>query len=345
VAAVEHLSQGLYRYGLEPPDSSTFVLRLPVPHNPSPEPVTYEGLRAVLATFVDDLGKADATLADLDAGEVRIPVDLARVRYDANGDGTAGDDELLIAILDRMVGGGLLPEAGTGAGDVSFVVGFDRADAYWLEGYAQAMMALTQFWLGYDFSQTFDLTFHRFFPASPFTFRDATATHDPDSYFDSYEIADAITLIHTINWPVADPERIRDSLAHLKRMIALSRLDWQAIEAETDSDREWIPGPHQIGVLPNMVVTEEQVAAWRAVLDETEAALDGKMLVGHWRMREGFNLRRVFEEPRPFDLVLWIAGPAALPYLEEGPVMQASDWTQTLRAFGGAFPLYLFWFN
>jgi len=34
----------------------------------------------------------------------------------------------------------------------------------------------------------------------------------------------------------------------------------------------------------------------------------------------GVNLRRVFTEPREFDLVLWVQGTAAVPYLEAGEV-------------------------
>ena len=43
VSAVEHLSQGLYRYGLRPPQSVMMpIVRLPVPENPNPEPIDYQ---------------------------------------------------------------------------------------------------------------------------------------------------------------------------------------------------------------------------------------------------------------------------------------------------------------
>jgi hypothetical protein len=40
------------------------ILRVPVPENPAPEPVTCEGLRAMLETFVAELAVAD----DAEAG-------------------------------------------------------------------------------------------------------------------------------------------------------------------------------------------------------------------------------------------------------------------------------------
>jgi hypothetical protein len=44
--AVEHLSQGLYRYGLQPPRSMLLpIVRMPVPENTSPEVIDYEKFR------------------------------------------------------------------------------------------------------------------------------------------------------------------------------------------------------------------------------------------------------------------------------------------------------------
>ena len=49
IQAIEHLSQGLYRYGLKSPESFMVpVLRLPVPENPNPQPITYEDFRRLL---------------------------------------------------------------------------------------------------------------------------------------------------------------------------------------------------------------------------------------------------------------------------------------------------------
>ena len=60
---------------------------------------------------------------------------------------------------------------------------------------------------------------------------------------------------------------------------------------------------------------------------------------------KGINLRRVFEEPQPFDLVLWITGPAALPYLEDGPMTSTDEWNRITAAFEGSFGSYAIWFN
>jgi hypothetical protein len=82
------------------------------------------------------------------------------------------------------------------------------------------------------------------------------------------------------------------------------------------------------------------VRGWFAVLDEFEAVLAGKALVPFWRgdnPRLGVNLRRVLTEPRAFDLVMWVRGSAAAPYLEEGRVSSAETWRRLTRVFQGEF--------
>ena len=159
-------------------------------------------------------------------------------------------------------------------------------------------------------------------------------------------IADFITLVHTIRWPVTDKAMWGEVREHLRKVIALNRETWALVRAETDDDHEWLPGPNQrSGVLPSLPVTEERIQAWLGVMAQLEAALDGKLLVPHWRFAKGVSLAKVFEDPRSFDLVLWFTGPAALPYLADGPVMADSDWSQASRIFEGNFAAYAFYFN
>lgn len=134
---------------------------------------------------------------------------------------------------------------------------------------------------------------------------------------------------------------------HMIEVIRLSRETWKAIEAETDDDREWIPSPRQANVVLGVRVTKEMVAGWHEFLDEAEKALEGKLLIDHWRFAdgEGVNLKRVFTEPREFDLVLWAQGMAALPYREKGEVADGDTWRRFNRLFGGEFIGFAIWFN
>jgi hypothetical protein len=81
--------------------------------------------------------------------------------------------------------------------------------------------------------------------------------------------------------------------------------------------------------------------------------LQGKQLLPFWRGAQtdrGVNLRRVFiNPPRELDLVLWVQGTAAAPYLEHGPLTRLADPRMLDRlneTFGGVnFIGFAFWFN
>ena len=115
--------------------------------------------------------------------------------------------------------------------------------------------------------------------------------------------------------------------------------------AETDDRREWIPSPKQSGVISRMRVNADRVAGWQKFLDEFEAILQGRKLIPHWRFEQGINLRRFFLEPRTFDIVMLALGPAALPYLEDGPTASGETWRHIVRLFEGDFFRYFIWFN
>jgi hypothetical protein len=133
----------------------------------------------------------------------------------------------------------------------------------------------------------------------------------------------------------------------LEQVIVLSRKNWELILAETDNLHEWVPGPNQTSVIPRVQVSAEMIAGWREFLTEAEQILQGKKLIPFWRGEEGqgVNLRRVFTEPTTFDLVLWIQGTAAAPYLEKGPLTEPDTWRRFNEIFNGQFVGFAIWFN
>jgi hypothetical protein len=57
-------------------------------------------------------------------------------------------------------------------------------------------------------------------------------------------------------------------------------------------------------------------------------------------------MKRFFEEPQTFDLVLSISGPGIVPYLENGPILSSEEWWAIQRRFGGpGFMTFALWFN
>jgi hypothetical protein len=349
--ALEKLGAGLHRHGFESPQSFMMpLMRLPVPENPNPEPLTYEGFRQILADFHEAMAQSAATLAMVPAGtDIGIEVDLGKLGIDLNEDGAITPDESAAAIMAALASAAGAPPP---EGMPPLVFRFDRADGYWLQGYANFLMAQADFWLAHDFRQAFDQTFHMLFPRAKLPMQDTLVPlgDGQGSIFASeWRIADFVSFIHLINWPVAEAERSRMARTELLEVIRLSRENWKAIRAETDNDREWLPGPQQGGAnqLTGLEVSEEQVQAWHATLQMAEDLLEGRKLLPHFRFADrGVNMKKFFDEPQTFDLVLSITGPGVVPYLDRGAILSSEEWWAVQQQFGSTgFMTFAIWAN
>lgn len=347
IQSLQRLSQSFHRYGAFASEWTRNVplLRTAMPAgvNPDPQKVTYEDIRKVLVTFLADLEKAQTTLAAIKDPGVKLPLRFGLIKLDFNGDGQAADEETLWRLYAQVNRGA---RASAEAAE-KFVIAFDAGDVYWLRGYCHLLSAMAEFALAHDGSELFDTTGHLFFARAqtPHAWvQDGQRVMDIGGGAD---IADIIAFIHMIRLPVKEPQRLASASAHLSSMLSLSRQSWKAIMAETDDDNEWVPNPKQTSVIPNAPVTAEMVQGWHDFIAEAEELLAGKKLIPFWRSKSGVgvNLRRVLAEPRPFDLVLWIQGTAATPYLENGPLTEPATWNRFMRIFQGEFIGYALWFN
>ena len=163
-----------------------------------------------------------------------------------------------------------------------FEVKFGNGDAFWLRGYCHLLSAALEFVLAYDWRNTFERAGAAVLSprgAAAFGGKHPLARQRGDFLGDSGEIADFIVLIHEIRWPLSDPARLSSRARASEQVVAMSRASWKSILAETDDDREWIPGPRQKnGVITSMPVTQEEVDAWLRALDDFDAVLDGTKL-------------------------------------------------------------------
>jgi hypothetical protein len=345
IQAVEHLGRALHRYGLRSDRGLRMnipFLRLPIPANQQPEPITYAAARKVLEDLAEDLQKSEQTLAAVKDDKVKLPLRLAEVVLDFAGDGTS--QEPLILLLNQYVGLETFQE-----GNADLLIAFDRGDVAWLRGYCHLLMSLAEIALTYDGSELFDCTAHIFFarPETPHKFlTEGNGGHVFFDLGDGVDVIDVIAFIHLIRIPVHDAKRMTSALQHLEQMIALSRESWKYILVETDDEHEWIPNTKQKGVL-RISLNRDMIENWKQFLDEAGDLLSGKRLAPFWRGKEkrGINVRRVFLEPRPLDLVLWLQGTAATPYLEEGPVTDPAVWARFQQVFRGQFLGFALWFN
>jgi hypothetical protein len=349
--SLEKLAIGLNRHGFESPRSFMLpLLRLPVPANAEPEPLTYDGFRTILLEFRDGMEAAAAKLDTVPAdAEIGVVVDLTKLGIDLDGDDVIAPTESFAAIMATLSGAGMDPSAP--APDLVFR--FDRADGFWLQGYANFLVAQADFWLAHDFQNAFDGSFQMLFPRAGLPMQEALVPSPEDEQtgmlMSEWRLADFVSFVHLVNWPVVEPERRQTARLKLLEMIRLSRENWKSIQAETDNDREWLPGPQQKGVNPltGLEVGEEQVTAWHEALQMAEDLLEGRVLLPHFRIpAKGINMRAFFDAPQTFDLVLAITGPGVVPYLENGTLITAEEFSRLRQQFGAAgFMAFAVWFN
>ena len=347
----EHLGGGLYKYGLRtekaflrpPPQVKEFL-----PQNPNPEKLTYAAVRQLVQTFVDDLAKVEATLAEVKDPAVKLPLHVGLIKIDPFGQGKPISAAFL---FERIEGAPVTSEQAKG-----LVIGFDRGDVSWLRGYCRFLSALGELCLAADGQHGFDCSAHLLFEKveTPHTFLlETRRAFDENPFENVAAISDIISFFHQmLRLSIKEPARTKAALAHLEAGVVQAKELWKFILAETDDDKEWIPNPRQTGVV-GVKVTQEMVDAWLETLDEADEVLKGKKLIKFWRGNDrdrGVNLRRVFIEAQTFDPIEWVQGTAATPYLETGPLTKFSDprmGTRLNNAFGGPFNFigFGFWFN
>lgn len=348
----ETLFRQLYRHGFDPDRSivgwTVGSPQYPLPVSPDPLEISYKHLEQIIGQWQTDLRTAERTLADITDVGVKLRLRIGLVQMDFNDNGELEKDEALFAVFNRAQ----RRFTATRTGAEEFDIAFDRGDVDWLRGYCHICLALTECALTYDRRDLFERAAHLVFkkPRTPYAFLEHP---DPEAGWEQWNTIDFISLVHGIRFDVAEPERLRTALGHLLQAVSMSRGMWDYYNAETDNDREWLPNPTQATIIPGGEVTEMQQEMWLAFLDEAEALLKGERLLRFWRTEYGedqaeglgVNVNRALTEPRPFDLVFWVQGTTAQPYLEEGPLTEPQLWTHMEQAFNYHTFRHMFWFN
>ncbi|MEL6437064.1 MAG: hypothetical protein AAFP99_09730 [Pseudomonadota bacterium] len=356
---VENFTRDLIRHGyLSGHERALGRSALPLFSNPMPEPLTYDGLRAILERFETNIENARAVLAEVDQDEpIKITLDLTDVRLQL----TENAPGPLPTVSDLLEQQQITPPRTDDENEPEPITEFtfDNADAIWLEGYSNVILAQLDFALAHDFEKQFDEGFHLLFPKSGLPLQDTLAQYDVSRSrgFESEQLFDLIGLIHLADFPLQDADRRRNVIRHMGEVTRLSRANWDAILAETDNDREWLPGPQQPGVHPlsGLEVNQEMVDGWMDMLDLADAVLAGETLIQHIRFnlrypnneaKVGFNVRAFLESDANFDPVLLLTGHDAVPFMEEGNVLNTNEWRDMRNLFGRRnFTTVALWFN
>lgn len=334
VRAVERLGQSLHEHGVKSESTNLSFLRLPIPKNPDPTPITYPIFRRMLEQFTDDLAKAEKTLSEVSDDRVQLPLQLAEIRLDFVGDGKS-----LVTMLDvmkKILGPnrfGFLEK------NPKFLVKFDRGDVAWLRGYCHLLSAMLDFYLAMDGRWVFELGADDLF-ARP----KGLSANKQHPLFQL--LTDGIKFV--------EPGRLHSFRMHMLKVCELNRESWRFIRAEKDDDFEWLPNAKQKSVI-GLPVQDAMIDAWLEAVDEVELLLQGKKLIDfhHFagmRPEMGFNLKTFLEEPpAKLDIQKIIDKGVDARYQEKLTQNNRYDddaFLRVMNMFGDSLGIaYMAWFN
>lgn len=346
VRAGERLLQTLYSFGAGEPVRDGGMQLMPalgaMPYNAQPRTLELGMLTDAARQWVADLGAADRTLAEITDPGVKLRIDVAAMRLDVDGNGRIDREEVAGPFYRNVVMAGLPPPEGD-----TFELALDRADVEWMRAYAHVLMAAGELFIAHGWQDVFERAGHLLFPKTRTPHEYLRGAGPLDLMQSGLDISDLVAFIHLLSVECDEPGAMARAREHLLETIRHSRSMWEFALAETDNDREWLPAPDQDGAIAGVRITQERVRMWRELLDEGEALLEGRRLVRFWRGDGtlGINIKRVFTEPSGFDLVLWVQGSAARPYLERGEFVREGFWRDMEEAFGRDLWGYLFYIN
>ena len=327
--SVERLGQSLYRYGIRSEMAATPILRLPVPANPDPAPISYVSFRRLFEDFYRDLELVESTLATIQDDDVHLPLKLAGIHLDLTADGDPSErfGDLLTQILRN--------EPSFLDQNPEFLVRFDRGDVAWMRAYCHLLMALSDVYLSFDTKPYFESTAERQF-----------AKVIRSEHAESDEALDADQTCCAVQ----QPRRLGHFRRHMIEVVRLNHETWDHIRAESDDDHEWLPNANQKQGVLGLPVQDEMIDAWLAMADEAKALLEGErafLKIFFNKAGKGIDLKVFLEDP-PDRILL------SVDYVQDLPDRYFTDAQDiNLGAFIRVFSMlqnttgvgYAAWFN
>jgi hypothetical protein len=339
--AVEAVLQTRWQTGMSESLRILPVFRLPIAENPAPDPFDPDLITTAFQELINDMAEARAPLEGLPPDEFAVTLRLDDLWFDLNKDGVRMEGEGALEIAGPMILG--WQWASRDPATPAPVVTFDRADADWLRAYTHLLSGIAEVVVAYD-------------PAD--AIRDTMATRaamrelrtvQPGEFDMNASLNEAIDALYAVSRALEqnpDSARLMAARDHFLAMVAANRDFWRAVETETDDNNEWLPNARQTAAL-GLPLPAETGAVWLTVLDDLEKLLRGELLAPYFWLdgTVGVNIARMFTEPAPVDILGWIQGTAALPYLEKGPLISDENWRQFEMIMGGQAMLMSLWLN
>lgn len=339
LGGIETALQLRWQTGIRADWSELPILRLPIPENPGARPFAPADFTTLLTGLDADMEASRETLAQLGDKPFALDIRLADLWFDINLNGTRDEGEDMAAVAGLTLGGGRM----FGVPVADPVITFDTADAAWLSAYTHFLSGFVATARAYDPEPAIQ----RVMDSSAAIYAlwgDTPPPNAMDMMFGRQVDRAAMVLFALSKTP--DKALAQKAHGHFLSMITDNRRFWGLVELEPDNKGEWVPNERQVSAL-GITMPPGTGERWQAVLADAEAMLKGEALIPHWRFgaEAGINLRKLFENPPPVDLVTWIQGEGLLPYAEKGPRISPASWNDFERLVEGDAMLFAVFLN
>lgn len=335
--AVEKTLQTRYEYGLGDRLVDLPVLRLQFGgmSHPQPKIAAPDTLSKIVSTFVTDLRQAQTSLtSDAANGPQAFEMTLHDLWFDIDRNGERAPEESAASILAPVIlGQRAMQDPDTAALlDRPITIRFDAADHDWLLAYTHLLSGFGNAFLAFDPTPVIrDLADQNAILANAPEIDDALdeQAQTQQNFIDQATL-DTIYLVIAALRQQPNPDHIRAARQDWQAMIDYNSGFWTKLALETDNDREWIPNPDQTSALP-LTLPPGTAEAWQRILADAQSVLEGKLLIQHPFLPNGYgiNAAAYFDDPSPLNFLDWLHGVGAYKYAARGPVLTRQSW----RAF------------
>ena len=342
--AVEGALQLRWKTGLSEQLSMLPFLRLPIPENPD-APALAPATIATLFTDVNvGMDSARAPLAEIPAtADFGVEITLSDLWFDINANAVRDKGEDMLSVAGPMIMGWAWADRDPAI--PAPTIRFDGADAAWLSAYTHLLGGISDTILAYD-------------PTTPITrttdARAAMASFGqltPDPFFGmgggaSLDAVDYISIVLATLNQSPDKVRMASAQSHFLAMVTDNRRFWAEVVLETDNEKEWLPNDSQKSAM-GIELPPGTGPMWLGVLSDFEALLKGEKLVPFWRITgpAGVDVSAMFTDPRPIDLISWVQGEGAVPYLKQGDLISPANWQAFEQVISGQAMLFTLFLN
>ena len=310
--------------------------RLPPNPDASFDPAFFED---AMSGALKHLGNAEQNLEPAIEDDFAVEIRLQDFWFDINANGAREDWEGLLDLMDEL-------NAPRRMAEFSGVIRFDSADADWLMAYVHVVAGMAELSLSLDPTPAIRTVWEGRAALEKAGSLASTPFFEEDTFLET-----TVAILLTLRGE-PDRSRTRAALAHFRSMIAHNRSFWEKVERETDNDREWLPNAQQTAAF-GVEVDAATIEAWKDVLSDIDSILTGESLVLYWRVTPrtaaitgvGLNIEKLFRDPGDMDVILWLQGTAAVPYLEEGVLADMAAWQQFMQMTSGDGLLFAIWIN